>query len=194
MVGNIGFSGRGTTVKSIYLTFDDGPHHIHTPRLLNLLMEYEVRATFFVVGQSLFKNKKIVNRIVEEGHVLGNHTQSHSDLTSISRKDVYKEIMECQEKIDQFQNRAIRLFRPPMGLLRLRDLILIKINNFKLCMWTIDSTDWKKTDPENIISFLQSENIDDSVVIFHDDSGLCIEVLKVMLPFWKNKGLVFKLM
>lgn len=180
-------------VKTIYLTFDDGPHETHTEHLLDLLKIHEVKATFFVTGNSLSKNKHIGKRIVEEGHVLGNHTYSHKLLPYLSKNEMSEEILSCQNLIEEYQDNSIRLFRPPCGLAGIRELMFLKQNTFKYCLWTIDSNDSFHLGTDVIIKHLKSKIGTGSVILFHDDSVICIHVLQQLLPCLISNGYIFKL-
>lgn len=180
--------------KEIYLTFDDGPHEIYTVELLDLLKKHEIKATFFVTGNSLLKNKQIGRRIVEEGHILGNHTHTHKVLTEISKKEMSEEIITCQNLIGDLQNNSTRLFRPPCGLAGIRELIFLKQNNFKYCLWSIDSKDSLFLGTDVLIKRLKSAVCNKSVILFHDDARLCIDIIQVILPFWISNGYTFKTM
>jgi peptidoglycan-N-acetylglucosamine deacetylase len=192
LVKQVNYSAKGANKsKSIFLTFDDGPHKIHTPAILNLLKIYQIKATFFVVGRSLRENMDIGRRIVDEGHLLGGHTYSHKVLPKMTKKELSSEILNCQELISELQKGAIRIFRPPCGLIGIRDFLFLYKHRIVPCLWTIDSNDSRNPPYEVIISRMQRLVKSNSVLLFHDDSNLCVEALSVLLPVWIAKGYEF---
>lgn len=178
--------------KIIYLTFDDGPHPICTEQLLDLLSSYNVRATFFCVGSNIENNSKIMSKMIENGHVLGNHTQNHKLFTINDSKELSHEIDTCQYLIDKYQKNVIRLFRPPGGLMKLRDVNLLFCKKYRIVLWDIDSLDSKELNVESIILRLKSVVKNNCVILFHDDSMACIYALENLLPYWINAGYSFK--
>lgn len=178
--------------KTIYLTFDDGPHPICTEQLLDLLLMYNIKATFFCVGNCIENNRSLIIRMINDGHVLGNHTQNHKLFTI---KDTVKsnyEIDACQNLIDTFQENKIRLFRPPGGLMKISDVILLLYKKYRIVLWDIESLDSKESNADNIIMRLKSEVSRNCVILFHDDSMLCVNALKQLLPYWVKSGYSFK--
>ena len=191
---NLGNQGNyAEKIKQIYLTFDDGPHKIHTINVLDLLQFHNIQATFFVNGICLDNNMPIAKRIIAEGHVLGNHTYSHRLLPTLSKKELCYEIMSCQQLIDECQFNRARLFRPPQGLMGIRDLLYLRGNKFRTVLWSIDSQDSHNKKYSEIVHRLKTSVQNSSIILFHDDSGVCLEVLKVLLPYWKINGFSFNL-
>ena len=101
--------------KYIALTFDDGPHPSNTPRLLNILRERNVKATFYVIGRSVNLYPQILRQTVAEGHEIGNHTQTHRLLSKLSNAEVLNELRRCRESVTQASGTTMRTMRPPYG-------------------------------------------------------------------------------
>lgn len=179
--------------NELYLTFDDGPNDNYTPRLLEVLAKYNVKATFFVNGNRLLEFPEIARMIVSDGHVLANHTLTHRVLPHSLKQENVFEIMECQKIIDSFQLNNKKLFRPPQGLIGIKSLAYLYLNKHKLILWTIDSRDSFEFDNSKIIHRLKTRVRGGAILLFHDDSNACISVLEVMIPYWKNKGFPFSL-
>ena len=133
----------------VALTFDDGPNASSTPILLDGLKERKVRATFFLIGENVEKdeNEKIVKRMYEEGHLIGNHTYRHVDLSKISGREAEKEIKTTDEAIKKITGHETEFIRPPFGAMpegeEDPDKIYVK--------WTVDSLDWVTKDTEKIV-------------------------------------------
>jgi peptidoglycan/xylan/chitin deacetylase (PgdA/CDA1 family) len=188
----LGWLCTSKTKKTIYLTFDDGPHPICTEQLLDLLSSYNVKATFFCVGNNIDNNRILMSRIIQNGHVLGNHTQNHKLFTVNDSIELNYEIDTCQNLINKYQENVIRLFRPPGGLMKIKDVVLLFSKKFRIVLWDIDSLDSKESNVDYIISRLKSKVSRNCVILFHDDSMLCVDALKKLLPDWIKAGYSFK--
>ncbi len=131
----------------VVLTFDDGPHAEHTPRILDVLAEQQIRAVFFVVGERVQSAAAldIVRRTAKNGHLIGNHTFSHPRLTELPTEEIRSEIVRTHELIAEFEPRQ-KLFRPPYGLYNETVEAVLKELKYKAVLWNADSGDWK---PEN---------------------------------------------
>ncbi len=179
--------------RIIYLTFDDGPHPVCTEHLLDLLTKYNIKATFFCVGNNIDKNSNLILRMIHDGHVLGNHTQNHRLVTIKDNIELNYEIDACQNLIDNYQEHNIRLFRPPGGLMKIKDVILLLYKKYRIVLWDIDSLDSKMSNVDNIILRLKIKVSRNCIILFHDDSMLCVDVLVKLLPYWIETGYSFKL-
>ena len=163
--------------QHVYLSFDDGPHPEVTPFVLDCLKEYHWTATFFCIGKNAEENPELIERILNEGHSIGNHTFNHLNGWRVSDKDYFKNIVKTRETLNT------NLFRPPYGrATHFQIRCLSDSLAFKVIMWTVLSGDF---DPElskegcfkNVYSNLESGNI----IVFHD-SKKAEEKLKYALP------------
>ena len=132
------------SMHKIVLTFDDGPDPEHTPRILDLLAEEDVPALFFVVGERLRRPGAldIVRRAASAGHLIGNHTFSHANLTELSSEDIRTQILRTHDLIAEFEPKK-KLFRPPYGACNKIILDIAKSLNYKTVLWNVNSMDWK---------------------------------------------------
>lgn len=132
-----------TTSRRIHLTFDDGPHLVNTPRLLDNLKEYGVLATFFVKGRNLEtpEAQKLLERIASEGHQVGNHTYSHLHLTELGAEQIREEILKTEELI-RGADRGIKIFRPPFGDHNALVDQIVEELGYTLVLWNVDTFDW----------------------------------------------------
>jgi peptidoglycan/xylan/chitin deacetylase (PgdA/CDA1 family) len=185
--------------RRIALTFDDGPDPVTTPAILDVLRDYHVKATFFVIGARAEQHPELIERIVGEGHALGNHTYYHRDLTKLAPESTQTELQDTQAVINRALGRQYRvtLFRPPCGAPYNTELD--KLPGFQEAMrdqqmypvmWTIDPRDWALGDqPESIVANLsQSTPESGGVVLLHDTQPQTVEVLSKVLDYYFTSG------
>ena len=159
--------------KTIYLTFDDGPHPAATPFILDKLKAYKAKATFFCIGKNVIEYPEIYKRILNEGHAVGNHTQNHLDGWKTTDEKYFDNIFEAAKYIDS------NLFRPPYGritkfqsnLLQQGSLKKTGQKHFKLIMWSVLSGDFDiKLSPEKCFQNVLLNTKAGSIVVFHDST------------------------
>lgn len=157
--------------KKIYLTFDDGPSKEYTLELLDLLKEYNVKATFFLVASFCESNREIIQRMKEDGHTIGLHFNKHTSSLFLSPKKTKEEFENGISTLNELGVR-VKYFRPPWGQLNLTTLKLIKDYNLKLVLWNIMAQDWQKhTSCEVIKRKLLKRSKNGGVVCLHDGRG-----------------------
>lgn len=169
---------------TIFLTFDDGPHPDITPFVLDLLKEFEWKATFFCVGENVLKYPEITHRILAEGHSIGNHTQKHEHAFKVS-KDHYLESFEA------FNNHtSSKLFRPPYG--RLKPSLAKAISkSHRIILWTWLSYDYDLTIPNNKILEEASRVKKGNIIVLHDNPKISQrqrDLLPKLFQMWKTNG------
>jgi len=170
----------GEQKKRIALTFDDGPHPEYTPRILEILRKYDVRATFFVVGANASIHPEILKDIFKQGSEIGNHTYTHPNIASLSPKQFQFELDSMERVIEAILGRKSVLFRPPYAedvepavpeeALNLE--FTHRLGYYTVGM-RIDSNDWRESKEERIVSNVleQAENGDGNIVLMHDGGG-----------------------
>ena len=134
--------------KKIALTFDDGPHPVYTEQMLEVLEEAQVPATFFLLGQNIEGHEELVKEIAEKGHLIGNHTFHHVQITGLPKEKACEEIEETSQLIEELTGKGTEYVRPPFGtwnegLESSLDLIPV--------MWTIDTLDWTTQNVDSIV-------------------------------------------
>lgn len=173
----------------VALTFDDGPNASSTPILLDGLKERKVRATFFLIGENVEKdeNEKIVKRMYEEGHLIGNHTYRHVDLSKISGREAEKEIKTTDEAIKKITGHETEFIRPPFGAMpegeEDPDKIYVK--------WTVDSLDWVTKDTEKIVEKVTADTKEGDVILMHDCYGESVEAALQIVDIMEKQGYEF---
>ncbi len=165
-------------VPCMALTFDDGPNPEVTPQVLDILQRHNAKATFFLIGLHVPGNEALLRRMHQEGHEIGNHTWSHTDLTKLSPGGVEDEIMQTQTAIAAAGVPLPRLMRPPYGG---TDAMVRSHIPLTVVLWNIDPEDWKAKKPEKIIEHVLSHARPGGVVDLHDIRGVTAEALDPIL-------------
>ncbi len=153
----IHYSGPSDKKKQAALTFDDGPDDRYTLQILDILKKYNVKATFFLIGQKAKAHPDVVKRIVQEGHAIGNHTWSHPDLDKIGTVKVMEEISKTQDELASIIGYRPTLFRPPYGAVNPADLQAISDMGLSIVNWSVDTRDWAGTPTQGILSAVHKE-------------------------------------
>jgi len=181
--------------KVIYLTFDDGPIPEVTPWVVEVLNEYKIKATFFVVGENIKRNPNEFIDLIKAGHTIGNHTYHHVKGWSTSTKTYLHDVENCSQVIIDSGGEMPIYFRPPHGRIKLSQANLLK-ENYKLIMWNVLSVDYDKSLSKEkcLINTIEATS-SGAIVVFHD-SLKAEKNLKYVLPkFIKhfiNEGYSFK--
>lgn len=184
--------------KSIYLTFDDGPDREYTVNLLDLLKEYNVKASFFIVGTFALDNPTIIERMKNEGHSIGLHWYEHKSAMLQTPRTTKNNL---NKGLDTLKELGIKthLFRPPWGQFNLSMVAGIKKNNMIPILWDVMAEDWEKeTTPQIIKDKLINRVSSNDIICLHDGRGenkaplKTIDALKEMIPNWLNQGYTFK--
>lgn len=164
-----------TLRKEVFLTFDDGPHPTITPWVLDLLKKHNALATFFVVGENAKANPKVINRILDEGHSIGNHTNRHIKGWDVTAKDYLQDIEDCADAIPE-----TKLFRPPYG--RMNREASTQMADYRIIMWDTLTRDYKPSlNCKMSLNRICGQTVNGSIVVFHD-SEKAQRNLKVLLP------------
>ena len=171
--------------KVIYLTFDDGPNPGVTPLVLDILDRFEVKATFFCVGENVSRFPDVFDEVKRRGHTVGNHTFNHLKGFEYSTDDYVRNVKKASEFIDS------RLFRPPHGQIKPSQIKALK-DDYLIIMWDFITYDYdKRIEPEKIIAEVKKRSRNGSIVVFHDSLKAEKNVLQVLpeaLRFWKENG------
>lgn len=174
------------------ITFDDGPHPKNTPRLLDMLKERGIKATFYVIGQNAAQYPEIVQRIVAEGHEIGNHSYTHAALTKCSPAKVAEEINKTNEAIALACGAKPATVRPPYGATN--SAITKRLNdefNLAVIMWSVDPLDWKIRNASHVSSHILQNAKSGSIVLSHDIHPSTIDAMPAVLDGLIAKGYKF---
>jgi peptidoglycan/xylan/chitin deacetylase (PgdA/CDA1 family) len=160
----------GAQTRSVALTFDDGPSP-YTQRILDTLKRYKAKATFFTLGNQLAEHPLPLQRAVAEGHSIANHTWSHADLTTLARRDVRSQVSDVNVGLRRAGIPRPRLFRPPYGAYDEQTLRVARDLGMLTVMWTIDSGDYKATDPRAMADAVLADTRPGAIILLHDGGG-----------------------
>lgn len=171
-----------TDAKIVTLTFDDGPDEIMTPRVLDILKEYDIKATFCLIGSKAEQNYALVRRIVAEGHTVANHTYSHSwNFPMSSAAQVERELIRCNDAIFAATGVKTKYFRPPFGVTNPIVGKMVKKMKFNTIGWSIRSLDTiQSRDRERVCSRIINRLHPGAIILLHDrcnDADLLLEML-----------------
>lgn len=165
------FRTRGPRVKRIALTFDDVPDPRFTGKVLDVLQQHHVKATFFVVGNRAKKHPELLKRIHEEGHAIGNHSYNHAQLNRLSLSEFIKQIERTNTVIQSITGVKPALIRPPYGDINEEQLKWARKNGFKVVNWNVDSLDWKGLAKDEVKQNILSAAGPGSIVLQHAGGG-----------------------
>ncbi len=181
-----------TTEKAIYLTFDDGPNPSITPFILEELAKYDAKASFFCIGKNVKENPSVYDRILAEGHAVGNHSFNHLDGWKTGNDKYVVDILEARKYIDS------DLFRPPYGHITRKQIKgLTKLSRpFKIIMWSVLSGDFDiNISPERCCTNVINNTKNGSLVVFHDSEKAKERMsyaLPIVLKYFSERGYIFK--
>jgi teichuronic acid biosynthesis glycosyltransferase TuaC len=178
--------------QSVSLTFDDGPHPEHTPRLLDILKRHRIKATFFVVGREVERFPDLVRRIAAEGHDVANHSFFHADLALMSGVEAIEGILRTQQLLGRLVGEVPSLYRPPRGKLSLGKLLRLWRAGMRIVLWNVDPRDYAcETATEMAGWFRRHPLRAGDVVLFHDRLPHAAEVLPEVIEATRQRGLAF---
>lgn len=181
------FTHKRTKIKEVALTFDDGPTEF-TPKFLDLLKENNTKATFFCIGKQIEKHPEIFQRIIAEGHSVGNHTYSHANNTGfLLTSKMIEEIEKCDEIMLKFGNIKTNLYRPPFGVTNPNIAKAIRKTNKKSIGWNVRSLDTVIENEKKIYHRITRNLQKGSIILLHDTSEKTYKVLVELLLFLERE-------
>ena len=176
-------------IISPYLTSaDDGPHPIYTPKLLDGLREREVQVTFFIIGQNIDGNEDIIRQMKEDGHLIGNHSQNHMQLTKEQSKEACDQINRTNEKIKSITGEQPEYVRPPYGSWSEELECIVPM---RVVLWNVDPLDWKTQNTNKIVRHIVSHAEDGSIVLLHDVYETSVEAALEVIDALTKEGYHF---
>lgn len=185
-----------TSQKVIYLTFDCGYENGYTASILDTLKKHNAPAAFFVVGNMIESAPDLIRRMVAEGHIVGNHTYHHPDMSSISEQSAFQKELESLEALFQETTGQTmsKYYRPPQGKYNVENLRQAKALGYKTILWSLAYVDWYVDDqptPEQAYSKLLPRIHDGAIVLLHSTSRTNAEILDELLTKWEEMGFSF---
>lgn len=181
--------------KIVALTFDDAPDPRFTPAILDVLAKYHICATFFVVGERAAKHPELVDRIIKEGHVIGNHSYNHSVFSTLSMYQFEQQIWKTDAIIRRITGVSPNFIRPPYGELLPKQVAWGKVNGFTIVNWDVDSEDWKKNPSSaRVLANIRKTLQPGSIILQHAGGGEgqdlsgTINALPVLIEYLQGSG------
>ncbi len=180
------------TETAMYLTFDDGPHPVHTPELLDVLGRYGARATFFVLGKLVHAYPELIERIVAEGHTVANHTWNHESLADVSREEFDDTVGRTQAALGEH---ATACLRPPYNAFGTYTQEWAADHGLRVATWNVDPQDWRPKPAEELADHIVEHARPGAVVVLHDGGGdrtRTVEAVDMALERLADTGLTFE--
>ena len=188
----------GDTEKPVlYLTFDAGYENGCTEQILDVLKKHNVPAAFFLVGNYLEKNPDLVRRMVEEGHIVGNHTMHHPDMSKLSDKAAFsKELTDLETLFREVTGKELpKFYRPPQGIYSETNLQMAQEMGYKTVFWSLAYADWNNDSQptrDQAFSKLLPRTHNGAVILLHSTSKTNAEILDELLTTWEQQGYTFE--
>lgn len=174
--------------NNIAITFDDGPHPEFTPKVLQLLEKYQAKATFFLIGNQVEKHSNLVSEIINQGHIIGNHTYSHTNnFGFLKTEEVISDLKKNTVLVANLFQKKMNLFRPAFGVTNPRIAKAVKELNLEAIGWSVRSLDTTKDSKEIILNRITKNIKKGDVVLLHDTSQKTLEVLEQFLVILEKK-------
>ena len=185
-----------TSQKVLYLTFDAGYENGCTEKILDTLKKHNVKAAFFLVGNYIEKNADLVRQMAEDGHIVGNHTMHHYDMSKISGKSAFaKELQDLEALYKEVTGREMpKFYRPPQGIYSEENLKMAQELGYKTVFWSLAYVDWNndaQPTKEQAFAKLLPRTHDGAVVLLHSTSATNAQILDELLSKWEEAGYRF---
>lgn len=160
-----------TKEKVVALTYDDGPHPVYTPQILDILDKYHVKATFFMIGQQMERYPEVVKEVLDRGHVVANHTYTHpGNIEADTSAQVIRELEKCEQIIERMTGKRAYLFRPPRGLIDGTVFTIAQEEGYQSILWSVSADHHDAPTPqlmaERVLRLIQPGGI----ILIHDGS------------------------
>lgn len=185
---NLNITNIKDTIPKVALTFDDGPSGQYTERLLEGLKEREIKATFFVMGESAKENKNIIKKMYEEGHLIGNHTYTHTDLAKTDFDTACREINRTNSCINKITGYTPEYIRPPYGDW---DRKLLQETDMSVVLWTVDPEDWKDQNADIVAARVLKSVRSGDIILLHDIFKSSVDAAFIIIDKLQEKGYHF---
>jgi len=180
--------------KVVALTFDDGPHPCYTAEILDILAEYGVHATFFVIGKNAKDYPDLVRRELAEGHEVGNHTEHHYHTGQIGIGTLRRDMEICEQTLFDITGLRPTLFRPPEGVDNAAIRQTCEDMGYRMILWCVDTRDWAHNPVDNIVSNVRRNTENGSIILMHDwiaEKSPTPAALRRLIPMLQASGYEF---
>lgn len=181
-----------TPEKVVYLTFDDAPGAVQTPKVLDVLKQNDIKAAFFCIGSRIAGCEQIVKRIADDGHMLGNHSFCHKNMFPLfSRKKMIADIEKCQSELKRATGVENLLFRPPFGVTNPTVACAVKKLGLKVIGWSIRTYDTNRPPMERVLRRVRRQLKNGSIILLHDSIDGSEKLLQAVIDTIRAEGYSF---
>lgn len=170
--------------KIISFTFDDGPSK-YTTEIMDVLDEYDYKATFFQVGYMIKPQNDIVKEVIRRGYEVGNHTTDHSNLNKLTPAKAKLKLTDNNDLFKSVTGQTMELVRPPYGLANEK---IKKVIDKPIIKWSVDTRDWESRNTEKIVELTKAQTKDGDIILFHDLYKTTLEAVKILVPYFHEQG------
>ena len=182
--------------KKIYLTFDAGYENGNIDKILNVLEKENVKATFFILENLIYSNKQLVEQMIKDGHLIGNHTCKHKDMSKVADIEIFRrELADLEVQFERnFGVKMSKFYRPPEGKFSIENLQWAEKLGYKTVMWSFAYADWdncKQMSSEKALDKILSNLHNGEVMLLHPTSSTNAEIMETLIKELKNRGYVF---
>jgi peptidoglycan/xylan/chitin deacetylase (PgdA/CDA1 family) len=185
---NSSASSSNPNAPVVALTFDDGPHSRYTEELLDGLAERNVKATFFLIGCNVEGKEELVQRMQNEGHLIGSHTYNHTQLTTLSEEDALAEIARCNALLESITGIPTTYIRPPYGSWNSSWSDAL---NMQVVLWDVDPEDWNCLDTDTVVNRILNNVSDGDIILLHDIYQTSVEAALQVVDILQSQGYQF---
>ncbi len=192
---NKGICLGNNETKAIYLTFDEGYEAGYTHEILKILKENDIKATFFLTAHYVNTQEELVKQMIEEGHIIGNHTVNHKSMPSLTEEEIKKEVMDLHQAVYEKFHYEMKYIRPPKGEFSEKTLITTNALGYKTVMWSFAYEDWneeKQPDEEMAKEKILNNLHNGEIMLLHGNSKTNTNILDTIIKEAKNMGYEFK--
>ena len=187
------FQGN-SNIKKIALTFDDGPNKTSLPKILDLLKSENIKASFFLIGKNIADKKLQVERVHNEGHLVLNHSYTHSNFDKASKELMISEIEKTNNVINDILGVAPKLYRPPYGIITKDIKLAVKNLGMNIVLWNIDGEDWNsERSLDYVVNTQKKETKNGSIILMHTQPNkeMSYEALKILISYYRTQRYEF---
>ena len=187
------FQGN-SNIKKIALTFDDGPNKTSLPKILDLLKSENIKASFFLIGKNIADKKLQVERVHNEGHLVLNHSYTHSNFDKASKELMISEIEKTNNVINDILGVTPRLYRPPYGIITKDIKLAVKNLGMNIVLWNVDGEDWNSEKSlDYVVNTQKKETKNGSIILMHTQPNkeMSYEALKILISYYRTQGYEF---
>ena len=190
-----GYYLGNTNEKVMYLTFDEGYENGYTAKILDVLKKTNTPAAFFVTGPYIENEPELIKRMVEEGHVVGNHTVNHPSMPDLSEEEITKELTELNKSFAEHTKQNMKFMRPPMGEFSEKSLVATQKNGYKSIFWSIAYADWDTDNQKGVdyaVQQVTKQFHNGAIILLHAVSEDNANALEQIINTAKEQGYTFK--